>query len=72
MPNTLDHLETQVLEKMYLREIELLKSGLLTGRFGKKIRKHKARAIEIAVAIHKKQEGHDPVLSRSFLSLVQI
>lgn len=47
--------EIKALEKMYLREIEILKFKLLSGAFRKDILKQKNKAIKLAMNIHKKQ-----------------
>lgn len=55
MTRNLANLEIQVLEKMYLKEIEVLKLKLLSGAFLKDIRKQRNKAIQVALVIHQKQ-----------------
>lgn len=55
MTQDLANLEIPVLEKMYLREIEILKFKLLSGAFLKDIRKQRDKAIEVALTIERKQ-----------------
>jgi hypothetical protein len=54
MNDSLTSLEIKVLEKMYLREIEILKFKLLSGAFLKEVRKQRNKIIELALAIHNK------------------
>lgn len=49
------NLEIKALEKMYLREIEVLKLKMLRGAFRKDIVKQENKTIELALAIHRKQ-----------------
>ena len=48
-------LDITALEKMYLREIEILKFKLLSGAFWKDIAKQKNKTIQLALILHKKQ-----------------
>jgi hypothetical protein len=52
----LERLEINVLENMYSSEIQILKFKLLSGAFWKDILKQKNKAIELAMAIHKKHQ----------------
>lgn len=55
MHQSLASLEIKTLEKMYLKEIDILKLKLVSGAFWKDIAKQKNKAIELALALHKKQ-----------------
>lgn len=55
MNHSLANLDIKVLEKMYLRETQILKCKLLSGVFGKNILRQKNKVIELALAIHAKQ-----------------
>ena len=55
MHQPLTSLEIKALEKMYLKEIEILKFKLLSGAFWKDIVKQKNKTIELALILHKKQ-----------------
>jgi hypothetical protein len=57
MYRPLASLDIKVLEKMYSREIEILKFKLLSGAFTKEILKQKNKAVELALAIHTKQSN---------------
>jgi hypothetical protein len=56
MHHPLESLEIKVLENMYSSEIQILKFKLLSGAFWKDILKQKNKAIELAMAIHKKRQ----------------
>ena len=58
MNHSLACLEIKALEKMYMREIEILKFKLLSGALSKEVRKQKDKALEIALAIHKKNNSN--------------
>jgi hypothetical protein len=57
MTQSLAYLEIKVLEKMYLKEVEILKFKLLCGALSKEVRKQRDKALEIARAIHKKNNS---------------
>lgn len=65
MTQNLANLEIKVLERMYMKEIEILKFKLLSGAIVREIRKQKIKANRLAVAIHKKQNNN--VIPRDFL-----
>jgi hypothetical protein len=67
MRKPLESLEIKVLENMYSSEIKRLKFKLLSGAFGKDILKQKNKAIELAVAIHKKQFAGGSFVPVNFL-----
>jgi hypothetical protein len=58
MQPTLANLEINILEKMYLAEMETLKLKLLTGAFWKDIKRQKDKTLELAHTIHEKQFGN--------------
>jgi len=58
MSQNLAALDISALEKMYLRETGILKFKLLSGAFWKDIVRQKNKAIELALAIHKKQQNN--------------
>jgi hypothetical protein len=66
MHQPLESLEIKVLESMYSTEIQSLKFKLLSGAFWKDILKQKNKAIELAVAIHKKQFSKDSFIPVNF------
>jgi hypothetical protein len=66
MHQPLQSLEIKVLETMYSTEIETLKFKLETGAFWKDILIQKNKAIELAVAIHKKQLTRDSFVPTNF------
>ena len=55
MHQHLASLEINALEKMYLKETEILKFKLLNGAFWKDVVKQKNKTIELALILHKKQ-----------------
>ena len=61
MHQSLVNLEIKVLEKMYLKEVEILKLQLLSGAFGRNMKKQRDKTLLLANIIHEKQFGTVPL-----------
>lgn len=57
MHQSLASLEIKALERMYLKEIEILKLKLLSGAILKDVIRQKNKALELALMLHKKQSN---------------